>query len=58
MNGTEQEIIVDNQYITNKIITPSLTTVVDYQAGLMTPYADILSNEDINNIIEYISTLK
>jgi cytochrome c oxidase subunit 2 len=58
VNGDEQEIIVDNKYITNKINTPSLTTVVDYPAGLMTPYAEILSEKDINNIIEYISTLK
>jgi cytochrome c oxidase subunit 2 len=58
VNGDEQEIIVDNKYIINKINTPSLTTVVDYPAGLMTPYAEILSEKDINNIIEYISTLK
>lgn len=57
-NGVETQIVVDNQYIINKIKTPSITTVVDYQSGLMTPYGEILSDEEINNIIEYISTLK
>ncbi|MFK5857040.1 MAG: cytochrome c oxidase subunit II [Bacteroidota bacterium] len=57
-NGTETQIVVDNQYIINKIKTPSLTSVVDYQSGLMTPYDEILSDEEINSIIEYISTLK
>ncbi|MAE07946.1 MAG: cytochrome c oxidase subunit II [Bacteroidetes bacterium] len=57
-DGEEQEIIVDNQYIIEKIKSPSSSTVVGYQSGLMIPYEKILSDEDIKQIIEYISSLK
>lgn len=57
-DGEKQDITVDNQYIIDKIKTPKVTTVDGYPAGLMTPYGDILSDDDINNIIEYFSTLK
>lgn len=54
----EQEIVVDNQYIIEKIKSPSSSTVVGYRSGLMIPYGEILSDEDINHIIDYISSLK
>lgn len=57
-NGNKEDIIVDSQYIIEKIKNPSSSNVEDYQSGLMTPYDEILSDDDINNIIEYISTLK
>ncbi len=57
-DGNEEEIVVDNQYIINKIKVPSSVSVVGYPSGLMTPYGEILSDDDINNIIDYISTLK
>lgn len=56
--GEEQEIVVDKQYIIEKIKSPSASTVVGYQSGLMIPYGEILSDEDINQIIDYISSLK
>ncbi len=57
-DGQEQEITVNNQYIIEKIKSPSSSTVVGYQSGLMIPYEKILSDEDIKQIIEYISSLK
>ena len=58
VNGNKQEITVDNQYIIDKIKTPNISNVDGYQSGLMTPYAEILSEDDIENIIDYITTLK
>ncbi len=58
IDGDEKQITVDNQYIIDKLNSPSSSTVASYQSGLMTPYGEILSDEDMNNIIEYFSTLK
>jgi len=58
IDGDEKQITVDNQYIIDKLNSPSSSTVASYQSGLMTPYGEILSDEDMNNIIGYISTLK
>ncbi len=57
-DGEKLDIVVDKQYIINKIKNPKISGVDGYQSGLMTSYEDILSDEDIDNIIEYISTLK
>lgn len=57
-NGNSEEIVVDSEYIIAKIKNPNLSSVEDYQSGLMTPYGKILSDKEINSIIEYISTLK
>lgn len=54
----EKEIVIDDQYISEKIKSPSSSNVIGYQSGLMIPYEKILSDEDIKQIIEYISSLK
>jgi cytochrome c oxidase subunit II len=56
--GNEEEILVDEAYIISKIKNPGTSNVVGYQAGLMTPYDGVLSDDDIDKIIEYIATLK
>jgi len=58
VNGDSEQIVVDNQYIIDKLNNPSASSVEGYQSGLMTPYGEILSTEDMNNIIDYFSTLK
>lgn len=58
VDGNNEEIVVDNQYIIDKLNNPSASTVEGYQSGLMSPYGEILSVEDMNNIIDYISSLK
>lgn len=58
VNGKEVNIVVDEEYIISKIKDPKNSTVEGYQAGLMTPYGDVLSDDEINQIIDYISTLK
>ena len=57
-NGVSEDVVMDSELITSKIKDPTSFSVDGYQAGLMTPYAEILSDDDINQIIDYISTLK
>jgi len=58
IDGNEQTITVDRDFITQSITEPNAAITVSYQPNLMTPYKDILSDEDINKIIDYIQTLK
>ncbi|PLX13019.1 MAG: cytochrome c oxidase subunit II [Marinilabiliales bacterium] len=56
VDGKEQTITVDKDYIRNKLVNPNSSTVKGYQAGLM-PQLN-LSDEEINDIVEYISKIK
>lgn len=58
VNGKEQEIVVDRDYLIQSIKEPNAAIVKSYQGGLMTPYANVLTDEEINTIIDYIETLK
>ena len=53
----EQEVTVDEDYIKRSILYPNAEVVVGFNKGLMLPYKDILSNDDIELIIEYIKSL-
>jgi len=57
-DGSEKEVIADRAYIANSIKNPNSEIVKSYQKGLMTNYADILSDEDIEQIIDFIETIK
>lgn len=57
-DGTEKEVVVDRAYISNSIKNPNSEVVKSYQPNLMTPYAKILSDEQISHIIDYMETLK
>ena len=49
--------VVDDKYIRESIISP-LRYIVDGYTPIMPSYEPILNDEDINNLIEYIKTLK
>lgn len=53
----EKEVKVDEEYIRRSILYPNAEVVVGYNKGLMLPYKDILKDDDINLIIEYIKSL-
>lgn len=53
----EKEVVADEDYIKRSILYPNAEVVVGYNKGLMLPYKDILSDDDINLIIEYLKTL-
>lgn len=53
----EQEITVDEEYIHRSIYYPNAEIVKGYNKGLMLPYKDQLTNEQVDQIIEYLKTL-
>jgi len=55
---TEVEITVDDEYIKSSISDPNAQVVKGYLPGLMISYKDQLSDEDVQQIIEYMKTLK
>jgi len=54
----EKEITVDDEYIRNSVYEPNLQVVKGYNPGLMIPYKEQVSEEDLQQIIEYLKTLK
>jgi cytochrome c oxidase subunit II len=55
--GTRRQIIVDEEYIHRSIFDPNADLVEGYGRGLMLSYKGMLSEEDVDNIIEYLKTL-
>lgn len=58
VDGEEKTVTVDREYIIRSIYEPNLEVVVGYNAGLMPAYKDMISEQEIDHIIEYIKSLK
>lgn len=58
VNGQEETITVDRAYIIESIKDPNAKVTKSYQPGLMTNYSAILSDEQINQIVDYLETVK
>ena len=56
--GEEREITVDEGYIKTSIYDPNADLVKGYNQGLMISYKDLISEEEIGQIVEYLKTLK
>jgi cytochrome c oxidase subunit 2 len=57
-DGAEREITVDEEYIKTSVYDPNADVVKGYNPGLMINYKDLVSEEELKNIIEYLKTLK
>lgn len=56
--GKEQKTVnADEKYIHNSIYEPDSEVVVGFAKGLMKSYKDVLKEEDINTITDYLKTL-
>jgi cytochrome c oxidase subunit II len=56
--GSEKrQVVVDEEYIRRAIYDPNADIVDGYNKGLMLSYEGQLSEEDVENIIEYLKTL-
>jgi cytochrome c oxidase subunit 2 len=53
VDGTLKEVISDEAYLKRAILNPDKEIVEGYSAGMMSSYKDILSDEDIDKIIDY-----
>ncbi len=56
-DGKEREITVDEKYIKKSILEPDADIVKGFNKGSMISYRGQLSDEEIDQIIEYIKTL-
>lgn len=53
-----RKVTVDEEYIKRSIYDPNADVVEGFMKGLMVSYQGQLSEDDINNIIEYLKTVK
>lgn len=53
----ERMVVADEEYIHRSILDPNADVVDGYNKGLMLPYQNQLSEDDIKLIIEYLKTL-
>ncbi|MGE5382096.1 MAG: cytochrome c oxidase subunit II [Omnitrophica WOR_2 bacterium] len=57
-NGKSREVTVDDAYIKNSIYNPDADVVEGFKKGQMTSFKEQLKDQDIQQIIEYIKSLK
>ncbi len=58
VNGKEQQVTVDDDYILESIYDPNAKVLKGYQPSLMQPYKDLISKDEVKKIAEYIKSLK
>jgi len=57
-NGQDRTITVDDEYIKRSIQEPNADVVKGFNPGLMISYKELVPEEDIQKIIDYIKELK
>jgi cytochrome c oxidase subunit II len=57
-NGATRQVVADDEYIHQSIFEPNADIVQGFGRGLMLSYKGQLSEEDVDNIIEYLKTLE
>ncbi len=55
--GSTRQVVADEEYIHRSIFDPNADIVEGFGRGLMLSYEGMLSEEDVNSIIEYLKTL-
>ena len=58
INGSQANVIADDNYIKSSIYEPDAAIVDGYSNGLMKSYKNLISEEDIIQINEYLKGLK
>ena len=53
VDGSLKEILTDENYLKRAILEPDAEIVDGYSGGMMSSYKDIISDEDIDKIIDY-----
>lgn len=56
--GEKREITVDSDYIKKSITDPNADIVEGFNKGLMQSYKESISDEELNEIVKYLETLK
>ncbi|MDF1549862.1 MAG: cytochrome c oxidase subunit II [Bacteroidales bacterium] len=58
VDGKIKEVKVDETYLINSITNPNTQVVEGYPKGLMTNYKDQISEEELQQIVDYLKSLK
>ncbi|WP_331776020.1 cytochrome c oxidase subunit II [Sulfurospirillum sp. 1612] len=58
VKGKEEDVVANDAYLKESILDPDAKIVKGYSGGMMAPYRGILSDDDINTLIQYFKTLK
>jgi len=58
VNGKEQQVTVDDAYILESVYDPNSKIVKGFQSNLMQSYRNVIGKDEVQEIIEYIKTLK
>lgn len=56
-DGTKRTVIADDEYLLKSIYDPNADVVVGFNKGQMISYKDMLSEDDIKEVIEFIKSL-
>ncbi|HBB90526.1 MAG: cytochrome c oxidase subunit II [Bacteroidetes bacterium GWF2_49_14] len=56
--GAEKEVVVNEEYLRSSILEPNKQVVKGFNKGLMQPYGNVLSEDQIKLMVEYLMTLK
>ena len=57
-NGTDHKITADNSYIKSSILEPNKDIVKGFTPNIMQSYKGIITDKDIQLVVEYLKTLK
>jgi cytochrome c oxidase subunit II len=57
-DGNERQVKVDDEYIRTSIYIPEKDVVKGYPKGVMKSYKTLVSEDDLNKIIDYMKTIK
>lgn len=57
-DGEERELVADDEYIRRSIYEPNADVTVGYSRGLMLSYENLINEQEIGFIIEYLKTLE
>jgi len=58
INGKSVRITVDSAYLHKAIVDPDAELVEGYPKGLMKSYEEVMKEEDIQKVVQYLMTLK
>lgn len=58
VDGKEQTLVADEEYLIRSILKPDSEVVSGYPKGIMQSYEGRLSDQDLQNIVDYLKTLK
>lgn len=56
--GKERTVTVDEEYIIRSIYEPDADQVVGFPKGMMKSYKGLITDEEVNQVVEYLKTLK